>query len=138
LTINAAENRRQLSSCNRKSGAAERVSSFRGRILSVDVVIATQMIESWFFHDIEGIFRFLQVPNRERNPARFRTAAKFTDVDLAHLFYRYGKSYIKGKRVKNFIQSLDIAKILNRCNELGKGIDLIKKNARKNGIILQW
>lgn len=99
------------------------------RVLSADTIIATQMIESWYFHDIGGIFKFLKVPHSERNPAKFAPPEKFTHIHLARLFERYGKVYIKGRKSANFINHLDLEKIHNDCAELRNGLELIVKQA---------
>jgi hypothetical protein len=103
------------------------------RILSVDKIIATQMIESWFFHDIEGIYKFLSIPKSLRKYHKFRVVEKLTHIDLSNLFRRSGKVYIKGKRSHNFINHLDINKIFGACGELQEGVNLIsgKKRRRK-------
>jgi len=107
--------------------------TFNKRILSADTIIATQMIESWFFHDIEGIFNFLRVPHRDRNPDKYKPIEKFTDKDLSRLFFYYKKIYIKGKRCENFVEHLDLSKIYNECEELQQGIDLIKSRFKGEG-----
>lgn len=99
------------------------------RVLSADAIVATQMIESWYFHDIEGIFKFLKVPRSERNPAKFTPPEKFTHIHLARLFERYGKVYIKGRKSANFINNLDLAKIHAGCAELRNGLELIVRQA---------
>lgn len=97
------------------------------RVLSADAIIATQMLESWFFHDIEGIYKFLRVPTKDRNPAKFAPPEKFTHIHLAKLFERFGKTYIKGHKCANFISNLDIAEIYKKCRELREGLELIKQ-----------
>lgn len=99
------------------------------RLLSADAIISTQVIESWYFYDLEGIYKFLKVPKSQRNPARFAPPEKFTHIHLAKLFERYGKTYIKGHRSANFISNLDLAKIYTNCNELKDGLDLIASQA---------
>lgn len=99
------------------------------RVLSVDGIIATQMIESWFFHDIEGIYKFLSAPKSARGNHKFKPVEKLTHIDLARLFKKHGKSYIKGKRCHNFIKNLDIEKIIAACEELQRGIKLILDNS---------
>lgn len=103
------------------------------RVLSADLILATQMIESWFFHDIEGIYKFLKTPRHERTPNKYRPVERFSANDLSRLFTRYRKVYIKGKKGHNFANHLDIDKIFNACDELKRGINLILK---KMGIAL--
>jgi hypothetical protein len=96
-------------------------------VLSVDKIIATQMIESWFFHDMDGIYKFLSTPHSKRKYHKFKTPEKLTHIDLANLFIRSGKIYIKGKRCQNFINHLNIDKIYKACEELQEGIRLIAR-----------
>lgn len=98
-------------------------------VLSIDAIRATQQVESWFFYDIAGIYRFLKVPKVKRNPRTFRPPEKFGYKALQRLFERYGKTYTKGRRGENFINHLDIKKIASNCRELNDGIKLIKSHA---------
>ena len=98
-------------------------------VLSIDTIIATQQIESWFFYDIEGIYKFLKVPRTKRKPKRYQPPEKFGHKELQKLFENYGNSYNKGKRCAGFINQLDIKKIISNCQELKKGIELIKSQA---------
>lgn len=95
-------------------------------ILSIDLIRATQQIESWFFCDIDGIYKFLKVPVSKRNPKSFRPPEKFGYKQLQRLFERYNRTYTKGKRTENFINQLDIHKIASNCKELREGIGLIQ------------
>jgi len=98
-------------------------------VLSVDLIRATQHIESWFFYDIEGIYAYLKVQRSRRRLNAFRPPEKFGYRDLQRLFERYGKTYSKGRRTKSFINKLNIEKIVCNCKELGEGIQLIKSQA---------
>lgn len=100
---------------------------FGNRVLSVDTIIATTMIESWFFYDIEGIYKFLRVPRARRNPKKYKPPEKFTHIDLSTLFKQNGKSYIKGERCAGFINALDLKKIYLNCQELKSGLDKINR-----------
>lgn len=95
------------------------------RVLSADAIIATQMIESWFFYDIEGIYKFLKVPRGLKNLTKYKPPEKFTHLDLSKLFARFGKTYIKGRKCANFINQLDLRKIYENCSELSVGLNLI-------------
>lgn len=95
------------------------------RVLSADAIIATQMIESWLFYDIDGIHKFLKVPHSSRNSTKFTPPEKFTHLDLSKLFARFNKVYIKGRKCANFINNLDIGKIYRNCKELSVGLNLI-------------
>lgn len=98
-------------------------------VLSIDLIQATQQIESWFLYDIEGIYSFLAVPTAERNPNAFKPPERYSYKDLQRLFERYGKTYNKGKRAGHFIEKLNIKKINTNCEELRKGIELIKSQS---------
>jgi len=98
-------------------------------ILSINNVIATQQIESWFFYDIDGIYKFLKVPTKKRNSKAFQPPEKFGYKHLQRLFERYNKTYTKGKKAEYFINQLDINKIASNCKELREGIELIQAQA---------
>jgi len=99
-------------------------------VLSVDQIIATQMIESWFFHDIMGIYKHLKVPKTNRNPTTYTPVERFRVKDLKDLFRRYNKVYTEGDRARHFIESLDIELIYRRCKALREGIELIQNAER--------
>lgn len=99
-------------------------------VLRVDAVIATQMIESWFFYGIAGIYTYLKVPKAKRKARAYSPPEKFREKDLKALFRRYGKNYREGKRAKPFIDQLDIATIAAKCEELKEGIALINRRAK--------
>lgn len=98
-------------------------------ILSVDRLIATQMIESWFFYDMQGIYKFLRAPVSKRNPRAHSPPERFGKHDLMRLFERHGKVYVAGERARNFINSLDIVLIAKECPALRNGIELVKRQA---------
>jgi len=99
------------------------------RVLSIDRIIATQPLESWFLHDIDGIYTFLRVPKSQRKLKAFSPPEKFSYRDVLKLFERYGKTYMKGERAENFIKHLDISKIASDCKELKGAIELIRSRA---------
>lgn len=101
------------------------------RVLSANAIIATQMIESWFFYDIDGIYKFLKVPRNLRSLTKFTPPEKFTHHDLSKLFARFGKTYIKGRKCANFINNLDMNKISSDCEELKVGLNLMVRQAEK-------
>ena len=96
------------------------------RILSIDAIVATKQIESWFFYDIGGIFSFLRVPRAQRKPKAYKPPERYGYKELQRLFERYGKTYSKGKRAGNFIEHLDLGKIVDNCRKLERGIALIR------------
>ena len=96
------------------------------KIQSINSIIATQQIESWFLYDIDGIYKLLKVPSTKRKPKAFQPPEKFGYKHLQRLFERYNRTYTKGKRAENFINQLDINKIVSNCKELREGIELIQ------------
>ncbi|MHC4477833.1 MAG: hypothetical protein ACYTEL_19495 [Planctomycetota bacterium] len=99
-------------------------------VLSIHAIIATQQIESWFFHDIAGIYQYLGAPKSHRKKKGYKPPNKFGCKDLQILFERYGKTYSKGRRSQHFIDQLNINKIISDCKELTAGINLIKSQAK--------
>lgn len=96
-------------------------------VLSVEAIIATQMIESWFFHDLVGIYRYLRVPKSKRRRTAYTPPERYGKIDLQRLFRRYEREYVEGKRSTAFIESLDVAAIATRCEELKTGLSLIER-----------
>ena len=91
----------------------------RNKVLSVDVILATIMLESWFFYDIGGIYRYLKTPKKERNLKKYLPVEKNDWKTLSKLFSRYGKIYLKGEKSENFIDSLDIDLIFSLFRRIG-------------------
>jgi len=98
-------------------------------VLSVDAILADPEIESWFFHDIDGIYTFMGMQKSKRKPAKYRNAANFGKRDLQRLFEQSGRIYTSGKRARNFIETLNLDRILSRCSALAAGVELIKTRA---------
>lgn len=100
-------------------------------ILSVDAIVANQMIESWFFYDLESIYNYLKVPVDKRQPLdKYSTPTKCRKRDLIELFHKHEKYYREGSRkAAKFVYSLDIHKIVDNCSELKEGIELVKKQS---------
>lgn len=98
-------------------------------VLSVDVILADPEIESWFFYDIEGIYKFLGAKTSQRNVKKYSNPKNLCKGDLQELFHRFGKEYLPGKRAMNFINHLNIEEIVSKCNELREGIELIQLQA---------
>jgi len=99
----------------------------RSRIISINEIIATQDLESWFFHDIEGIYKFLKVPKSKINYDAFPNVEATNNRILSELFHRYNKHYQKGRRVEGFLNSLDILKISKNVKELIDTLEIINK-----------
>lgn len=94
-------------------------------VLSIDKIVATQQIESWFFWDIDGIYKCLRTPRARRRKA-YRPPERYTYRDMIRLFRDCGKVYNKGKRCRHFIEQLNFDTIVKNCRELSDGIKLIK------------
>jgi hypothetical protein len=99
------------------------------RALSVDAILADHDIESWFFHDIEGIYAFLGARKSQRNLTKYRNSSGLGKRQLQSLFMQFSKVYMPGKRAAHFIRALDIDRIVTRCSVLRQGIELIKTQA---------
>ena len=79
----------------------------------IRLIKAVHSIEDWFLCDAEGIYRYLQLPANTKLPSG-------NGYDrLKALFKKKNKIYIKGKSNGNFVQTLDIEKILlTNCREI--------------------
>lgn len=97
------------------------------RLKKIEEIIATQMLESWFFIDIEGIYNFLKMPASKRMPHKYKNFEKFRHEDLHALFKEKNKNgkYIKGNGCIDLINSLDLNKILKECDDLQQGVNKI-------------
>lgn len=100
------------------------------QVLSIDAILADPDIESWFFYDIAGIYSFLRARTSRRNIQRYGNPSTLCKKDLQQLFQRFEKVYLPGKRATNFINHLDIKKIVFMCRELREGIELIQSQAK--------
>jgi len=98
-------------------------------VLSIDKIIATQQIESWFFWDMETIYKCLKVARSRRKKNAYRPPDRYTYHDMIKLFRNHGKGYNKGKRCEYFIQQLNLNIIIRDCRELREGIEKIKSQA---------
>lgn len=92
-------------------------------------VIAVLMIESLFFIDMDGIYRYLRAKSSKRNCKKYSSFRNFTHVDLSALFKQFRKIYYKGHRCKGLVASLDIRKIKETADELTEMIN--KLNNKK-------
>lgn len=99
-------------------------------ILSIDSIIAIQMLESWFFYDVSGIYKYLKTPNSKRTVRKFKPPEKNDWRVLYRLYKQNGKTgYSKGVKAEGLVKCLDIPSIYDSCKELKKGVDLINKQA---------
>lgn len=97
------------------------------RIKNIHPLIATQDLEAWFFHDLEGIYRHLQVPVKQRRKNAYPNKDKLNNRILSELFHRYKKHYQKGRRVAGFVDNLDLDIIYRNVPELHDAIAEIQK-----------
>lgn len=97
------------------------------RVKNIHEIIATQMLESWFFIDIDGIYNFLQLPKNKRTPDKYKDYEKFTSKDLDDLFKQQDKRsrYRKGYSSTELVRSLDLKKIYSKCSDLNIGINKV-------------
>lgn len=96
----------------------EFVSVKQSRISSINQVVATQDLESWFFHDLLGIYKFLRVSVSKRNMKAFPNVEATNNYILSDFFHKNGKHYQKGRRVEGFLNSLDMELIFSKVEEL--------------------
>ena len=88
---------------------------------------AVQDIESWFFHDIDGIYSFLNFPKSRRTIRKFRPVEKLNHLDLSKLFKQINKEYRKGYASENFINKLNIETIREKSKVLNDFCTLMEK-----------
>jgi hypothetical protein len=97
------------------------------RISSVNEIVATQDLESWFFHDLENIYKHLRAPKNKRNMSLYNNVEATNNRVLSSLFHKFDKHYQKGRRVNGFIDKLDIEKIVKNVHELKESLSIISK-----------
>ena len=102
----------------------QKIPQCKARCNKVVPVIANLMIESIFFIDIDGIYDFLRAPKSRRRPKNFTQFRTLKHQDLSALFRQFGKSYHKGHRCENFVNSLALEKFLG-ADEINQLIKLI-------------
>ena len=85
------------------------------------------MLESLFFIDIDGIYKFVRAKKSLRKPSKYRNYRKLTHCDLSAVFKQFGHEYHKGVRCKGLVAALDLEKIAT-ANELRLLIRCIQRN----------
>ena len=109
----------------------EIVSKNLDNVLSIDSIIATIMLESWFFYDVPGIYKYLKTPKAKRSVKKFKPPEKNDWRVLDRLYKQNGKTrYSKGFKAEGLVKCLNIPGIYKSCKELKSGVDLINKQAR--------
>ena len=95
------------------------------RLKVIHEIIATQMVESWFFIDLDGIYEFLKAPEQKRKPHKYQNHEKFRHEDLHQLFQGIDKykRYHKGVKCEDLVKHLDVIKIYHQCEDLKIGIN---------------
>lgn len=101
------------------------LSDYSDNIEDLKLFEAIQDIESWFFHDIDGIYSFLRFQKARRNLSKYKPVEKFNNRDLSKLFTQAGKEYKKGEASENFINNLNLEIIKTRAKQLSDLIDLM-------------
>lgn len=102
----------------------------KSRVKSINQVIATQDLESWFYHDMPGIYKYLRVPKTERKLDVHPNVNATHNRMLSQFFHRYKKHYQKGRRAEGFIDDLDLKKIIGKVVELQEMIKQISDLAK--------
>ena len=97
------------------------------RCKKVIPVIAVLMIESLFFIDIDGIYKFLRAQNSRRKPEKFKHFRGHGYHDLGSLFKLFGKRYRKGHKCESFVSTLNLQKIVQNADELRALLDSINQ-----------
>lgn len=94
----------------------------------VCLIKAVRSIEDWFLCDAEGIFRYLRLPEDTKLPGGCGYER------LKALFKKKNRMYIKGKSKtsENFVQALDVEKILlNNCHDVSPLCGLLGVNCKQ-------
>lgn len=99
-----------------------------GTIKELAAIEAIFMIESWFFHDLEGICRYINLEYTETLKRNYSNTEKFKHTDLSALFKKGKNRKLYKKGEESFLNSLDIEKIYNNFSDLRTGIQGIIKN----------
>ncbi len=99
-------------------GLKEQFCLKKSRVEDIWEVIATKDLETWLFHDVEGLFDFLNIPQKKRNYAKYLNVESLNNVSLSSLFRTCDKLYLKGDKAEGLLLKLDIRKILAKVPEL--------------------
>lgn len=98
----------------------------KARIKTINQVVATQDLESWFFHDMSGIYAYLRASKKQRIHTVYPNVEKAHNRILSDLFHKHDKHYQKGKRAEGFIEALNLEKIVDSVSELQELILILR------------
>lgn len=87
---------------------------------------AIQMIESWFFYDLEAILKHIGLKDSKSIRQSYSNPEKFTHKDLQNLFKKGSKNTYYTKGEESFLNKLDTDKIYDKVKELQEGMQRIK------------
>jgi hypothetical protein len=96
-----------------------------GKIAKIEAV---QMIESWFFYDLEGILKYIGIPYSDSLYDKYKNPESLRSSDLAKLFLKGSRQKYYKKGDEKFLEKLDKDKIYNLCKDLKDGIDMINND----------
>ena len=97
---------------------------------NIRLFLAVQDIESWFFHDIEGIYSFLKFPTSRLKIRKFSTVEKLNHQDLSKLFKEAKTDYRKGYASENFINNINLEIIRKKSKVLDDFCAVMEKTYR--------
>jgi len=107
-------------------GELQKLSSFR----LLHPIIAVLMIESIFFIDIDGIYKFLRAKTSLRNPKKYTNFRVLRHQELSKLFKSFNNNYSKGIKCQGFVSCLNIDKISKYAEEISQLIDLVNNKGK--------
>ncbi|MFD3158756.1 DUF4276 family protein (plasmid) [Haloimpatiens sp. FM7330] len=98
------------------------------QIKVIDKIEAIIMIESWFFHDLEGICKYIGISFTDSLKRNYANPERLKALDLSKLFKKGNKKKHYKKGDEGFLTSLNIDTIYNNCSDLKEGIIKIRNN----------
>jgi hypothetical protein len=108
------------------------ISKVGNDVTEIELIVATQVFESWLFIEIENIYIYLKTPKSQRNTDKYRIYENFTHQHLAQLFKSVGKEYQKGRRVEGLMNAVNIENIYKKCQDLKEQIDKMTQICNEN------
>jgi hypothetical protein len=98
-------------------GAVEDALKAHANFHSIIPIVAVLTLESLFFLDLDGIYKFLRAKRSKRNFKRFANFRALNHRDLSDLFRQFDKTYFKGHRCDGLVAALCLEKLL-KADEL--------------------